>query len=95
MTLGVSGSKHHNNWHLLQHTPILVKSLLTTGIPGQLPRASFLSLKLVISYGKWNRTPSVPHHDCQQMDTITAYKANISVKLIHLLPFTTRRSQLI
>jgi len=63
MALWISGSKHQNNWHLAQHTYFSESLLLTSSIPGQLPWASFLSLRLAISYGTWNSNSPVPLHD--------------------------------
>ena len=63
--------------------------------PRSTSRGLFPQSELVISYGTHNRTPPVAHHDCQQTNSVTAYKAHISVKLIHLLPFTKCRILLI
>jgi len=62
MALWISGSKHYK-WHLAQLTYFTESLLLTFSIPGQLPGASFLSLRLTISYGTWNSNSPVPFHD--------------------------------
>jgi len=93
MILWISASKHHNTWH--SNTYSCESLFVIVQCPRSTFRGSYLSMMLVTSYGTWNSNSTVPLHNCQQMEIITAHKVHRYVKIICQLSFATCRTQLI
>jgi len=93
MILWISPSKHHNTWH--SNTYSCESLFVIVQCSRSTFKGSYLRMMLVISYGTWNSNSTVPLHNCQQMETITAHKVHRYVKLTCQLSFAICRTQLI